>query len=210
MTGELGTHHVARLLVLAHLLGYDVARAPQGIVLVLHVPFHKRAHLRFQVILALHQEQRCQRFQSLLACHFGTCLPLGLVRQIDVFQFRSVPARINSRPKFGSEFPQSLYRGEHGFLAFRQLAQLLVACLYLAYLHLVHASRRLFPIAADEGNGGSTFEELQCIFYPMHRQFQCLCNPFAKSFHSICFSFSEGKDRIFFTTDYIFTTDYTD
>ena len=53
MSGKLVAQLVAGTLVLAHLFGYDVARAFQCILFVFHISFHKSGETAVQMVFAL-------------------------------------------------------------------------------------------------------------------------------------------------------------
>ena len=158
-----GAHHGAGLLVLAHLLGNDVARTLQRIVHIGHLALHKSLDTSLRRLVALHKQPRSQRLQAFPAGRLGTSLAFGFIRQIKVLQLGGVPTSVYAGTQLGCQFAL-LSDGSHnrGF-ALGQLLETCVAVAHLAHFHLVESSRRLFPISADKGDGGSLIEQPQRV-----------------------------------------------
>ena len=193
MAGELVAELVARTLVFAHLFGYDVAGTLQRVFLVLHVAFYKCTYTSHEVVLALHHQDGGERFQPLLAGHFGTRLALRLVRQVDVLQFGGIPASLDALLQLGSQLALLVYGLEDGFLALGYLGELVESLLYFAYLYFIQSAGGFLSVSADEGYGGSPVQQGEGIAYLSLGYVQRRCYHFIEYFHK---SFFVSNDKI--------------
>lgn len=153
------THGVARLLVFAHSLGDDVLGASQRCLHVGHVALDEALCRLSGVGLALQQEDRGQRFQSLLPRHLRPGAPPRLEGQVDVLQLRGVPAVADAPLQFGRELFLLGDGLEDRRLALLQLLELRVEFADACDLHLVEVARPLLAVACDEGDGAALVEQ---------------------------------------------------
>ena len=153
------THGVARLLVFAHSLGDDVLGASQCCLHVGHVALDEALCRLSGVGLALQQEDRGQRFQSLLPRHLRPGAPPWLEGQVDVLQLRGVPAVADAPLQFGRELLLLGDGLEDRRLALLQLLELRVEFADACDLHLVEVARPLLAVACDEGDGAALVEQ---------------------------------------------------
>ena len=155
--------HAAGAFVLAHLFGYDVACAFQGIVRILYIAFYEGGGTLFGMRLALEHQQGGKRFESFLAGGFRTGFPFGLVGQVDVFEGGAVPRVVNALLQFRGHFPLFADGGDDGLLPFRRFLQFFVMGTDGFYLHFVQSARHFLAVAADERDGCSVVEQGECL-----------------------------------------------
>ena len=161
-----GTSHLlSAVLVLAHLLGYDVLSALDGSFRVGHLIGDEGECCVLGVSLALQQQCFGQRFQALLTGYLGTCAALGTVGQVDVLQFGGIPRRFDAFLQFGRHLALVADGFDNGFLTFQHLFQPLVGVADGCYLYFVQSARALLAVAGYKGYGATLVEEGQCAGY---------------------------------------------
>ena len=172
--GEGGAEGVARGLVLADLLGYDVGSSLQGIFGGFHLLAEVFPGFRLGVCPGFGEQDFSERLQPLLASHLCASATFGLEGEIDVFNLRGIPRGFNAGAKFGSEFSLCLYGFDDVFLAVLELHQAGVLIGYGCHLHLVEVARGFLAVTTDEGNGGTIVQECDGAFYLRLLQLQAL------------------------------------
>ena len=169
LTAELVSYQVAGTFIFVHLLGDDVACSFQRIFFVLDFSLDERTYPGRQIVFPLHQQQHGKRFQSLLACNLGTSFPFGLERQVNIFQFRRIPAVGNTLTQGIGQFSLLFDSRKYRFLSLGKFAELFVTRMDITYLYLVESSGRFFSVTAYKGYGSTSLKQFQGVFYPMDR-----------------------------------------
>ena len=180
LAAELITYRVAGTFVLVHLLCNDVTGAFQGIFHIFHVSFHEGGSLGTKIVFPLQHQDGGKRFQPFLAGYFSTCLPLGFIRKINVFQFRRIPGVVDTFLQFGSQFSLLVDGAENRFFPFGYVAQLIVLLFYLLYLHFIQSAGSFFTVTTDEGNRSTFTQKMERTTYLSFRYTQKTGNHLVK------------------------------
>ena len=120
----------------------------------------------------MQQQDGGKRLQPFLAGHFGTCLPLGFVREVYIFQFRRVPGVVDAFLQFGSQFALFGDGAENRFFPLGYVAQLIVLLFDLLYLHLIQPASGFFAVSADERNRSTFAQKMERAAYLSFRYAQ--------------------------------------
>ena len=155
------THLLARPLVLAYLLGYDILSPFQSVAGRSKrrvFSSYKRLGCTLGVALTLQQQNVCQRLQPMFARHLCTGAPLRPIGQIEVFQFRSIPTTVNTLLQFGRHFSQFTDGFRDSLLALRYFLEFFQLVADGSYLHLVKPPGALFAVTGNKGDGTSLFQ----------------------------------------------------
>ena len=146
LTGEGVSELLTAALVFADGLGDDVLRSLDGSLRIFHVAFDIFLCDALRIPFSLKQEDLGQRLQSLLSGHLGSRPSLGLVWQIDVFQFRCIPAGLDALLQLGRHLFKVGNGLDNRFLTFLYLFEFVESVADGGYLHLVETSRPFFPV----------------------------------------------------------------
>ena len=87
---------------------------------------------------------------------------LGLVGQVQVFQFLLGGRGFDGGTQLGRQLALLVDALEHGGAAVGQFAQIGQAGFQFAQLRIVQATRGLLAVTGDERDGGATIEKLNC------------------------------------------------
>ena len=141
------SHLIAATLILTDLFGDDVLGSLQCHFHILNVAFHEAFSGFSRVWLTLHHEDGAQWFQSLLSCHLCPCTPFRFVGQVDVLQFRSIPAVVDTLLQFRCHFVKFRDSLDHGLLTFGDFRQLFAEGTDLSNLHLVESASAFLSVS---------------------------------------------------------------
>ena len=145
-TAEEASDLLAALLVLADCLGDDILCATQAVRDGQTVS-HEGACCLFRVAGALSHQYLRQRLQSLFAGHLCPGSASWLVGQVDVLQFRGIPAIVDALLQFGRHLLLTGYGLDDGLLTLADLFQPFVLVADGCYLYLVQSARAFLAIA---------------------------------------------------------------
>ena len=159
---ELSSHLLTRTFVLAHLLGYDVLSALQGLSGRIHTITHKPQGSLLGVAFALLPQYLCQRLQAQLSRHLCTGAAFRTEGQVDILQLGSLPTVGDTPFQLRGHLAQFGNGLHHRFLALGYFLEPFQLFTHGCYLHLIHASRAFLTVARDEGNGATFFQQAQC------------------------------------------------
>ena len=187
---------LARPLVLAHALCYDVLRALDGLLGRLDAFFLINIA---QCSLADGCAVLClndvgQRLQARLASHLRLRAALLFEGQVEVFQLAAVPARFDAAAQFVGQFILRLDALQDEVAAFLQFRQFVQQVAYLTDFHFRHAACGFLAVASDERNGGSVLQQVDGVLHELFLQSQPLRN-YKSKVHS---SKSMFKSRLCF------------
>ena len=182
-TSELPTDGIAAFLALVHHFSDDVLGALNSSISISHLVTHIFLSHLHDITFTLEEQSLCQRFQSRLTSNLCTGSALRFERQINVFQFRSVPAFLDTLLECIRQFSLFIDRLENGFLTFRHLLEFIVSLGDGFNVHLVHITRLLLTVSGDERDSTTLFEQFQCIFDSLLSQFELRCDNLSKLIH---------------------------
>ena len=117
-------------------------------------------------------EVQGERFESLLAGDGGLGPALGLVRQVEIFEFGLLQRGFDFGLQLGGELALLLDGGEHGFAAVFELAEVFELLLDIADLDFVEIAGGFLAVARDEGNRGAVVEKFDNGGEPLHGYIQ--------------------------------------
>ena len=107
----------------------------------------------------LEQEDLGQRLKPLFTSYLGSRPSLGLVWQIDVFQFRCIPAGFDTLLQLWGHLSEVGDGLDDSLLTLFYLLEFVETVADGGYLHLVETSRPFFPVTRDKGDGTAFFQE---------------------------------------------------
>ena len=145
------------------MFGNDILSSLYCLVNVGNLSLYKLLCCQFRIILTLKHDDLCQWLQSTFACNLRTSPSFWFEWQVDIFQFGTIPAVIDTLLEFGSHL---LLFGDgltDSLLALLHLLQPVVQVADVRNLYLVEIACALLTIARDEGNGTTLFEQSQCV-----------------------------------------------
>ncbi len=160
-------HHaadgLAELGTLGDPLGHDMPRAGQRFIrrgdLLFCADESGREPVERHAGIPLLPKIAGQRLQPLIARNGRLGPPLGLVRQIQVFQLVLFQHGRDPRAQFRSELALLADGVKHGAPAIFQLAKVLQLFLNGADLHLVQIPGDFFAVARNEGNRAAVVQQ---------------------------------------------------
>ena len=116
-----------------------------------------------RITLPLLQENHGEWLQALFTGHLSPCPAFGLVGQVDILQFGSIPTVSDALLQFGCHLVEVGDGLDNRLLA---LLDLLVAFVLIAdggNLNLVEPSRAFLSITGDKGDGTALVEKGECV-----------------------------------------------
>ena len=131
-------------------LGHDIAGSGERLFPVGDLAPDETVGQPLGLAAVLTHQQRSQRLQPFFAGRRGPGTPLGLVRQIEVFQFVAVPAIVELRAQRAGHLSRRLDRRTDGPLARFERVQTFEPVADRSHLHFVEPAGRLLTVAGDE------------------------------------------------------------
>ena len=157
-TAELLAHGVPTTFVLVELFGQNIRSPGQSLVRILYLPVHITSGHFAYVRLTLHGDNYGQGFQSFLPGYLGTRTTFRFIRQIDVFQFRSVPTSLDSPFQFIGQLVLCPDGSQYRFLSFARLDQFVIHSFDFSDLHFIQPSGHLLTVTADKRDGSPSLQ----------------------------------------------------
>ncbi len=128
-----------------------------------------RRHFRERRRVALVPQEKCERFQALVASDGGLGAAFGLVRQVKIFEFGLFERGLNLRLQLRRQFTLFLYGRQHRFAAILQFAKVFQFLLDVADLDLVQIAGHFLAVTRNEGHGSASVEQFDNCIHPFQR-----------------------------------------
>ena len=134
----------------------------------------------------MQEQYLCKGLKTLFASHLSPRPALGLIGQIDILEFGSIPAFVDALGEFGGHLLKVGDGLDDGILTFLNLLQTFVAVADGCYLYLVESAGTFLTVTGDEGDGASLVEKCEGTGYRLFPDIQLP-------------GYESGKDILFHT-----------
>ena len=111
----------------------------------------------------LEQEYLGERLQTLFAGYLGPGTALGLVGQIDIFEFGGIPTVVDALLQFECQFVQIGDGLEYRLFTLLDLLKPFILVADSSNLYFIESACAFLAIPGDKGNGAALVEQRQSV-----------------------------------------------